>query len=122
MDAPPTPPPMTTARAWLLKRSLGGRFSGCDFRRARHPVLRERVVDGADDDDHPDGRFEDRDVAEEARDAEVGQSAQRWVARAARPQEVDEHAAAPHEAEDVDEQAPAPELERRAVLRPALRP
>src|SRR6266851_1924763 len=125
MDAPPTPPPMTTARAWVLKSSLGACLPDCRGR-IRHCPLRDHPVNKPDDDDRREGELIDRDVAEESRDGDVGQGAERWVLatyrRVARPEEVDLHRDAPGETEDVDDHSPAAELEGCAVLRPALQP
>src|SRR5689334_13498415 len=126
MDAPPTPPPMTTARAWVLKSSLGACLRGHRGRGRRRVSLGEEPVDEAHDDDQGKRELVDRDVGEETRDGDVWQGAQRWVLatdrRVARPQEVDLHRYAPGETKDVDDQSPAAELERCVVLWPALEP
>src|SRR3979490_360213 len=126
MAAPPTPPPLTTARAFDFNLRLlppppphppppppprgGGRQGG----------------DGTHEEDQPKGELEDRDVADWAADRDVGQRAQRWVLAADRgvpgPQEVDLHRNAPQEGEHVDDRAPAAELERRRLLGPAAEP
>src|SRR5207237_8008890 len=125
MDAPPTPPPMTTARALVLKSSLGACLRGGRGRMRRGP-LRDHPVDKPDDDDRPEGELVNGDVAEKSRDGDFRESAERWVLtadhRVARPEEVDLHEDAPDEAEDVDDQPPLSELERSIFLRPPSQP
>src|SRR3954471_14770228 len=122
MEAPPTPPPMTTALAFCLKRLLGASLRGGARCRAR-PALREEPVGETDDEDHREREFEHRDVAQEPADL---QRAERRVLpsdrRVARPQEVDLHRDPVDEAKDVDPEAPLPELEWRGFLRPPAKP
>src|SRR5579864_402460 len=117
---------MTTARAWFLKSSLGGGLYGFDRRSFRCAALSDGPVNQPYEHDDPEGELVDRDIAQESRDRDVGQSAQRWVLTAdrsvARPQEVDLHGDAPHEAKDVEGYSPTPQLERRGLLGPALEP
>src|SRR5712691_2394323 len=103
MAAPPTPPPMTTARAWdLTPRSENEgperpaphrnldcrRFGRRDHLGVRHVALSKQVVHGADDYDQTDGGLKDRDVAQETGKVDVGQRAQGRVARCPRPEIV----------------------------------
>src|ERR1700745_3396119 len=117
---------MTTARAWFLKSSLGGGLYGFNRRSFRRAALSDGPVNQPYEDDDPEGELVNRDIAQESRDRDVRQSAQRWVLTAdrsvARPQEVDLHGDAPDKAKDVEGNAPAAQLERRGLLRPAPEP
>ena len=111
------PPRGHTADCGL--RLVGGAHRRRDLRAAR------AVVDGAEDQDRAEHRPQDRDLVEEV-DAEVehpvGLLGLR-VRRHAVPHEVDQHRAAPHEREDVDEHPPAAERERHlAALEEAAPP
>src|SRR5438477_11609888 len=115
---------MTTARALVLKRWLGGGFCGADGCGGRRFALRGGPVDQADEQDQAERELVDRDVGQEPGDCDIRQGAERRVLAAdysvARPQEVDLHRDAPDKARDVDGHAPASELERRVLLGPSL--
>src|SRR5467141_2932229 len=143
MAAPPTPPPMTTARASVLTRTplstlppcggrglvqlRSGRGLGRLNRRGLGGVaLGQHVVDDAHEQDRPKSELEHRDRADRAADRHVRQSAERRVLSAdrgvARPQEVDLHGDSPHKGEDVDDRSPLAELEGSRFFGPALQP
>src|SRR2546421_3084394 len=125
MDAPPTPPPMTTARACFLKRSLGACLRRRDAGLA-DLSLGDGPVDDTDQQDEPQGELKQWDIANEARECDVRKRAHRWVLstdrRVPRPQEVDLHRDTPDQAEDVDPESPLAELEWSWVLWPTLQP
>src|SRR6267378_7844033 len=87
-------------------------------------ALGREVVDRADDDDYTDYRLEDWDIADRGWDRDVRQCADRGIlvpgCEVARPQEVDLHRDAPDKPEDINDRAPAAELEWSVFLRPAL--
>src|SRR5689334_19657724 len=119
MDAPPTPPPMTTARACCFKSCLGAGLRGRGRCRG-YRALSEVPVDGADEKDGAERELEDRNAAEHAGDVRVKGVERRVLSadrRIARPQEVDLHRDAPYQAKDVHPEAPLAELEGCIVLR-----
>src|SRR6267143_286932 len=141
MAAPPTPPPMTTARAadfnsrpsprpspqkggggdcYVLSGAGLGRLDGRCLGRV---ALRQHVIDDTNEQDQPKGELEYGNVGERTADRDVWQRAERRVLAAdgsiSRPQEVDLHGDAPDEGEDVDDRAPLAQLEGRGFLGPA---
>src|SRR3989449_9977479 len=109
MDAPPTPPPMTTARACFLKRSLGACLRRRDAGVGGSP-LRDDPVDKTHDQDHRERGLEQWDASDRPEVGKVRQTAHRRVLVAdrevSRPEEVDLHSDTPDQAEDVDPEAP----------------
>src|SRR5216683_1043145 len=97
-----------------------GRRSGGAYHLVSLAPLGDEVVDGADHNDHDDGRLEDRDVADGSQVGNVRQGSQIRIAGRPRPQEVDQHASPPDQAKDIDDHAPAAELEGGALGRPPL--
>src|SRR5213596_1995996 len=70
---------MTTARARFLKRRLGRRFGGLDYRSLGRLALGDGPIDEPNQDDHAERELVDGNVAEEARDCDVRQGAERRV-------------------------------------------
>src|SRR5437762_9901380 len=87
-------------------------------------ALCDGPVDDADDQDHRKRRLEERETSDWSKVGEVRQAAYRRVLVAdrevSRPQEVDLHRDAPDQPEDVDDQSPLAELERRRLLWPTV--
>src|SRR5437899_11559443 len=109
MDAPPTPPPMTTARACFLKRYLGACLRRRDAGVEGSP-LRDRPVDETHDQDHRERGLKQGDASDRPEVGKVRQAAHRRVLVAdrevSRPEEVDLHGDTPDQAEDGDPEAP----------------
>src|SRR2546428_10095961 len=109
MDAPPTPPPMTTARACFLKRSLGACLRRRDAGVEGSP-LRDRPVDETHDQDHRERGLEQGDASDRPEVGKVRQAAHRRVLVAdpegSRPEEIDFPCDTPNQAQEGYPEAP----------------
>src|ERR1051326_1725756 len=105
MDAPPTPPPMTTALACCFKSWLGARLRGRSCCCGR-PALGEEPVREADYEDDAEGELEKRDLPDGPEVGDVRPHLPRGVLVSDRgvawPQEVDLHGDSVDEAHDVE--------------------